>query len=338
MENQTITMIDIFDFELVAHELAHSWFGDLVTCNDWQNIWVNEGIASYLEYYADEVLYPENANKWLSKCFSNAVHNPETSVFVPDEDKWKDRRIFSYYDSYRKGAAVIHMLRSKINNDSAFFKVLHVYLKQYSFSNASIDDFKTVAEKVTSLELDTFFNQWLYGKGYPVIDIKGEAKNKHLSLSIKQTSSSNENIFTGIMLEAKLKFKSKPDTILRLDVSNKDQLFNFRLNDLVTEVILNPNFSLLGRFNKDIAIDSIYNITKAVVSPNPFFDHLCIDFPDTGKQKSVELFDTNGRTVGEWVSPNTNIDLMLNNITAGPYFLLTDDGNTTSKIKVIKIN
>jgi aminopeptidase N len=336
MENQTITMVNSFSFDLVAHELAHSWFGDMVTCADWQNIWINEGFASYLEYCANEIFYPDFSIKWLQKCISSATVNSEASIFVPDEDKWNERRIFSYYESYKKGAIVIHMLRHKINNDSVFFEVLNSFLKKFAYSNATANDFKTVAEQVLVMNLDTFFNQWYYGKGYPIVDITGIAKNRQLTLNIKQRSSSIDNNFTDLILEVKLKFKSKPDSLLHIDISNKEQSYSFRFGDIVTEVIINPNCNLLGVFSPIIEIDTTDIFTKASISPNPFTNHITIDFPNTGNTKSIKLFDTNGKTIGEWETSNTYCNVVLSNFQAGPYLLLAIDGDTTYKFKVVK--
>jgi aminopeptidase N len=337
MENQTITMVDGFDFDLVAHELAHSWFGDMVTCSDWQNIWINEGFASYFEYFAFENLDTVNSKIWLQNCFKFAIRNSNNSVFITEDDKWNEQRLFSYFDTYRKGAAVIHMLRHKIRNDSIFLKIINTFLTKYTYSNASTEDFKTVAESVSKIDLENFFNQWYYGKGYPVINIEGNAALRKLSLTLNVTSSSTENSFTDIALEIRVKFKSIPDSLITLDISKSAQSYDLRFNDVVTAVIVNPNYALLASISSVIDIDST-SVTKAFVTPNPFSDHLVIDFPDTGKLKSVKLFDTNGKSVGEWESPNITLNIWVKNLIAGPYVLLANDGASSYNFKIVKIN
>ncbi|MDX9696711.1 MAG: M1 family metallopeptidase, partial [Bacteroidales bacterium] len=125
MEHQTMTTLNSFSYNLVSHELAHQWFGDYVTCASWQDIWINEGFASYCEYIALENLSSySTAQSWLTNAYSQAMQSPTGSVYIPFENAMDESRIFSGSLSYKKGAALLHMIRYQINNDEQFYLAL----------------------------------------------------------------------------------------------------------------------------------------------------------------------------------------------------------------------
>ena len=161
------------DIEVVAHELAHQWFGNLVTCKDWSNIWLNEGFASY-----SEALYWEESRKQNEFLFK--VHQDMTG-YLDEANKLYKRpivtRIFKHPDelfdahSYLKGSCVLHMLRYHIGN-TCFKNSLKEYLSTYKYNNAETDDFRRICEKVSGKDLQQFFNQWLFTKGHPLLEIE----------------------------------------------------------------------------------------------------------------------------------------------------------------------
>ena len=247
MENQTITMLTSFSFELIAHELAHSWFGDMVTCSDWQNIWVNEGFASYFEALAYENLKPNELNQWFNNAISYVINAPDGSIFIPDNKKWNDDRIFSYSLTYRKGALFIHMLRMKINNDSLFFKVLHTYLKTYAYSNASAENFRTIAEKETGLDLNSFFQQWFYGYGYPIIHFDWSNKNEKLIVKVNSKGSSSLQPVFNYDLDVLISLENNPDTLIKLPINKENQTFKIQLPSKVNTIVINPYNSIIAK-------------------------------------------------------------------------------------------
>jgi aminopeptidase N len=180
MEHQTMTTLGNFSFTLVAHELAHQWFGNNVTCSDWQNIWINEGFASYCEYIAYEFLLPGYISQWLRDAQTYVMQDKEGSVFVPDNELDNMDRIFDYRLSYRKGALLLHMLRHELGDDELFFSVLQSFMKKYSGSVASAEDFKEVVNELSQRDFTVFFDQWFYGEGYPILMFTWEQKHDTL--------------------------------------------------------------------------------------------------------------------------------------------------------------
>lgn len=158
--------------DLVAHELAHQWFGNLVTCRNWPHIWLNEGFATYAEILFAQADQGDDAADY-------ALHMQRNAYFRFEDDKFKQPIVYTYYThpremfshiTYQKASLVLHMLRNLIG-DEAFFGSLKHYLHQYAFQSVSTDDFIDVVESVSFRDLSWFFDQWLYKGGHPVLAV-----------------------------------------------------------------------------------------------------------------------------------------------------------------------
>lgn len=156
--------------DVIAHELFHHWFGDLVTCESWANLPLNESFATYGEYLWEEYKYGRDEadfHLWL-----------DYQQYLGESMKEKKRMIRFYHKdpndmfdnhSYQKGGLVLHMLRKYVGDD-AFFKSLQLYLNRYRFSTAEMHQLRMCFEEVTGEDLNWFFNQWFFGKGHPDIE------------------------------------------------------------------------------------------------------------------------------------------------------------------------
>jgi hypothetical protein len=163
MEHQTCTSLggNAYIEYIVAHELAHQWWGDLVTCRDFHHIWVNEGFATYCEALWAEAVSGTaayHADLSFNKYFGSGT------IYVPDLTD--ENRIFDSNLSYNKGSWVLHMLR-RVLGDPVFFAALRQFYAQYGYSTATTEDFRDVCEAVSGRDLDAFFQQWIYGEYYP---------------------------------------------------------------------------------------------------------------------------------------------------------------------------
>lgn len=165
MEHQTMTTIGVVYFGIVAHELAHQWFGDHVTCRTWNDIWLNEGFASYAEYLALELLMPDEKMTEMEKVHNRIMQASNGSIWF--EDASNINRIFDSRLTYAKGGAFVHILRFEINNDSLFFDILKSYMQQFASSTSTTLEFKMFLEQKSGRDFTTVFNQWFYGEGYP---------------------------------------------------------------------------------------------------------------------------------------------------------------------------
>ncbi len=220
MEHQTMTTQGAFSTMLTSHELAHQWWGDYVTCASWADVWLNEGFASYSEYLTYENLYPGLAPGDMSGRHANIMSQPGGSVWVADSTS--DAAIFSSRLTYDKGAAIIHTLRYIINDDSLFFSGLRTYLETYKNKTATVLNMKEVLESVTSVNLDDFFDQWLFGEGFPTYSVNWNKENDNLILNIKHTTSkASTPLFTN-PIDLKISRFGFSDTIIRVPISSND--------------------------------------------------------------------------------------------------------------------
>jgi hypothetical protein len=167
MEHQTMSFMGSFGYDLMAHELAHQWFGDFVTCGSWRDIWLNEGFATYLTglcYERDQDgIYWEPFKRLTIK---RVMEEPGGSVFCYDTTVVD--RIFDARLSYSKGAMVMHMLRWEMG-DGNFFRAMNKYLHDPELANgyATTEDLIRHAEAAADTSFREFFNDWVFGQGYP---------------------------------------------------------------------------------------------------------------------------------------------------------------------------
>jgi aminopeptidase N len=161
MEHQTCTSLGYFGESVVAHELAHQWWGDMVTCADFHHVWLNEGFATYGE--ALWVEHNSGIGGYHQDINFNAYYGPGT-IYVPNLNDWN--RIFDGSLSYNKASWVLHMLRHVLGDDD-FFASLRAYYDQYKYSVATTENFRDVCEAVSGQDLDYFFQEWIYGEYYP---------------------------------------------------------------------------------------------------------------------------------------------------------------------------
>lgn len=189
--------LDVSSDGLVAHELAHQWWGDLLTCRDWSQSWLNEGFATYFEhvfqeadsgwdYAAYKIL--ANQNDIVAKDVGSNRRPTVTNRFVASEDIF-DNRI------YGKGGCVLHMLRFVLGDD-LFWKAIRHYVNKHAFQNVETNDFKIAIEEATGYNLHWFFRQWIYQAGYPefVVTTKWDAEKRSLKMNVKQVQKLEEYV------------------------------------------------------------------------------------------------------------------------------------------------
>ena len=260
MEHQTNSTMQGFNFELVAHELAHQWFGDNVTCANWQDIWINEGFATYLENLMRQ-LFPSlavtSAAQQMTSRHNDIMSYANGSVYIT-VPTFNEGRIFSGRLSYNKGCAAIHTLRFEMQNDSLFFKTLKTFQQQFKDSFATTADFKRVAEQVSGKNLTDFFNQWIYGEGYPTYDL-GYYKygSDTLVINVNQTTSwpTVTPLFTGLM-EYKIT-SAQGDTTIILSQSSNFQTFRIPYSKTTTGIVVDPNNWIVNKVGSVLSAKSI---------------------------------------------------------------------------------
>ncbi|GAB4450350.1 MAG: hypothetical protein OHK0036_08840 [Bacteroidia bacterium] len=226
--------IDGVKFEdVISHELFHQWFGDLVTCESWSNLPLNESFATYGEYLWEEFAYGRdaadehhyNSRRGYIMRHKDPENNPPLIRFNYDNRE-------DMFDgiSYNKGGQVLHMLR-KLVGDSAFFKSLQLYLTQNMFKPVEIHHLRLAFEETTGQDLNWFFNQWFMYGGHPSLQVQKsyDEKNKILSLTIKQEQNEKYPLYR-LPLYIDI-YTSKEKTRHYIDIYKSSQTFTFSVNE-----------------------------------------------------------------------------------------------------------
>lgn len=188
-------LLDADNESIIAHELFHHWFGDLVTCESWSNLPMNESFANYSQFLWDEY---EHGDMEADK---NAYGEMEGYRLSATQSGYHDLIWFDYDEreqmfdghSYNKGGRILHMLRKYIG-DEAFFLSLKDYLDKRRFNTGEVHDLRLSFEKITGEDMNWFFNQWFFDKGHPEIEITQDYKagKEELVVTIKQTQNFDE--------------------------------------------------------------------------------------------------------------------------------------------------
>lgn len=184
------TSQDISHDELIAHELAHQWWGNLVTCKSWHHNWLNEGFASYSEViWREHAFGKEDAALYRLQDYNEYLRQDlgETRRAVVFDRYGYSVELFDRH-AYQKGSLIVHMLRKELG-DEAFFAAIKHYLHKHAFKTVETHDLKIAIEEATGREQDTFFQQWLYKAGYPEFSVTSnwDYQQKILKLDITQT-------------------------------------------------------------------------------------------------------------------------------------------------------
>ena len=258
MEHQTMTGqgaddSGAFDPYLSAHELAHQWWGDMVTCATWHDIWLNEGFATYAEALWAEGQPGSSGRAALLQAMSLA--RPATvdgSVYCYDTSD--DNRVFSGDFSYRKGAWVLHMLRH-VMGDAAFFQALAAYREAYAYSSATTAQFQAIAEGFYGGSLKWFFDPWVYGVGAPAWEWAWRQTTaggrNYVELCLAQAQQHSYPTFT-MPLDVRT-HEAGADTVHVVVADARSQHALFATDGAVDSVDLDPEQWVLATYSAEVA-------------------------------------------------------------------------------------
>jgi aminopeptidase N len=329
MEHQTMTTLNSFDPYLVSHELAHQWWGDHVTCSSYQDIWLNEGFATYSEYLTYEKLFPNQKNDLLESYQLSAKTQKKGSVWV--KDTTNENRIFSRQLTYDKGGAIIHTLRSIIHNDSLFFKALSNFQAEYAYSSASVTDFKNSIEKTCKLNFTNFFNEWYYGEGYPIYSFKSETTDSTRIYINQTTTSTKTSIFT-TPIELLIARFNLSDTLIRIEITKNNEVKSFPKELNFSSIkSLDPNNNIIHNTTNYLSVTDLMN-DYIEIFPNPVSKSLHI-YTKQPNEYLVRILDLQGKKIAEIPHLSTST-LNVENFEPGIYIieLSTNQYSHTEKL------
>ena len=223
---------------LMAHEIAHQWFGNTATEKNFAHLWLSEGFATYMtDLYIEQKYGVDSFQKRLQE------ERDEVIRFAGKSNQPVVDSVSEYMDllnpnSYQKGAWVLHMLRNEVG-DSSFKKIIRTYYEQYQFRNADSRDFEKVAETVSGKDLKWFFDQWLYQPGVPELMIQSKMDSDEGKVKITQNTGSFR-----FPLEIDLIKKDGKMVKERIFVQGKESEFKFKISG-VKSIVIDPDKELL---------------------------------------------------------------------------------------------
>jgi aminopeptidase N len=342
MENQTMTTIGVPNTYIIAHELCHQWFGDHVSYADWGDVWLSEGFATFSEsLFFNHFWGAAAAKSHRQGLLNQALTATCGELFVTDTSS--ATTLFNQTTVYAKGQAVINMLRYIAPTDSLFFQVLRTYQQTYSFGNANTANLQAIAEAAYGFSLDTFFNQWVYGKGYPKYTITWDQVGSVVVVKLIQTPSCTATpTHFNTALELQL-HAATADTIMQIYNSLDTQIYTFNWSPTIASVLLNPDLWTLCKLTTAIKQDttlapyatagtgSIYR-QNVKVFPNPSKNHWQIE--QVAENTSLTLTDVRGKVLWKGKTAKTTTVIPGDRLPAGNYFLKVGDSATDS-IKLV---
>lgn len=331
MEHQTMSFMGRFDYEIIAHELAHHWFGNYVTTASWHDIWLNEGFATYLtgmsyEHLFDGYYWPF----WKAQNIDYVTSRPGGSVYVKDTTAVD--RIFDSRLSYSKAALVLHMLRY-ITGDAVFFKACEEYLNRAAFGFATTALLKQIFQEASGLNLNAFFENWIYGEGFPTHHIRCErmVNGDYKMDVVQQTSHPSVELFE-LPLPLRLYGEGR-DTLVVIDIVSNEFSTHFKTDFRIDSVKIDPDRWLISGNN---TVEIINNEHPMLLFPNPAGDFVTLSYPDK-PPRACYLTDIYGRQCdpARVVESNT-ITFNLGGLSAGIYLLTVIQQDATRVFKFIK--
>ena len=298
MEHQTMTFMGAYFYELAAHELAHQWFGNKVTCGSWQDLWLNEGFATYLSGLCYQYLAPQYWPGWPPAKIAVVTSEPGGSVWVPDT--LDVQRLFNSRLTYTKGAMVLHTLRW-VCGDSAFFNGVYNYLHDpaLAFGTARTSDLQAHLEATSGLDLTEFLNDWFYGEGYPSYTLTwSQDGGGTVNVQLDQSTSHPSVDFFALPVPVLFK-NGQQDSLVVLDHTFSGQTFSFTLPFQADSALLDPDWWIIRANDLVLRVpDAAFGSGQALLVPNPVRDQAEL-FTGTRLQgpATLRLLDASGRLV-----------------------------------------
>ena len=336
MEHTTVSFMVGFDRQLIAHEMAHQWFGDKITCGTWKDIWLNESFATYLASIVYEnfdgsaafVSDKTNMINYITSALDGAVYLTETEATNVN-------RIFSSRLTYNKGAMVLEMLRFKMG-DIAFFQAIKNYLADSSlaYGYAVTANLKSHLEAVYGSSLTEFFNDWIYNQGYPTYTITAQNWGAgQARFVVNQTQSDASVSYFEMPVPVRIHGASGQVQDLVLNNTTNGQVLILPVNFPITSIEFDPDKHLISKNNSITLGNETFQLENAIaLYPNPVKDELHVQLPNSVQLEKVSLYNN----LGQLVLENKNLDFSLNSLSQGVYAVLIQTSEGEYHKKIIK--
>ena len=321
MEHATVSFMNSWSRGLIAHELAHQWFGDKITCGTWKDIWLNESITEYMagcfveHIESDPSVFVNWKNSRIIAGLSYGGF--DNNLYLTDSQAMNVDRIFNQPITYYKGALVVNMLRFKMGSAN-FFLALRNYLTNFAYKYAITTDFKSQLEAVYGSSLNEFFNDWVYGLGNPTYNVIAQnIGNGQIKFIINQTQSDPSVSFFEMPVTIRAIGSAGEQQDFILNVTANGQEFTENVGFSVASVVFDPNKEIFSQNNTTSLSTSKYDyIAQSIlVYPNPSSDILHITIPNSIQLKNYTLYNS----LGQKVLHSKSEIILINSLTQGIY-------------------
>src|SRR5690606_12666594 len=242
-------LLDSTPDRLIAHELGHQWWGDLVTCKDWAHLWLNEGFATYCEVLwwehhlgrdeADYLLYQES----VEARSGSTRERPVVDRYYPSAGSMFDDRV------YPKGGWVLHMLRHRVG-DADFFRALERYGTAYAFQTTETSDLRKVFSELTGLSLERFFHDWTERAGHPVLSVKTSWQPEDTLVKLVITQTQDEPPFAFPLTVELVAEDTAESVTLEREIEERELTLYLPMPDRPRAVRVDPGLTLLAEIKE----------------------------------------------------------------------------------------
>lgn len=292
---QTMSFMGAFTHDLMAHELAHSWFCNDITTTSWHEIWLNEGFATYCNGLSFEHLFEGYYWPiWKNNTLNAIISEPDGSVYV--DDTTLVSRVYNPRLTYHKGAYLVHMLRWVLG-DEDFFQSIKNYLNDtdLAYGFATSQNLKDHLEATSGKDLTGFFEDWLYGEGYPTYSLVCKTReDERLCVILNQTQSHSSVDFFEMPVPVRF-YGDEKDTTIVFDHRFSGEEFLIELGFMPDSLAIDPKKWLISGGNSYTLGINENDIKSFKILPNPANDFVMIEFQMAHLFSGYQINDMNGK-------------------------------------------
>jgi len=335
MEHQTMSFMTNLGFELVAHEMAHQWFGDYITLASWHDIWLNEGFATYMTGLVYENINVQSWPAWKKYQLDRITSNPAGSVYVTDTTSINV--LFNGRLSYSKGGYLLHMLRWEMG-DEHFFQALKSYLTDPAITHgfAHQEDLVRHMEQAADTSFTEFFKDWYYGEGYPVYEIRQLAvlgSEGGLAIKVSQIPTHSSVGFFEMHIPIRV-WKGGKSTDLRLFNTEQSQRFVVS-ESAVDSIQFDPDKWLIAKASLIVDSKELTTGERIKIISEPSANRIRVILPQYKGEVQVRIIDLSGKTTMTVLLGSKDSYLDVSGLKNGMYIVEVIAGKESKREKIV---
>ena len=337
MEHTTVSFMGGFSRELIAHELAHQWFENKLTCGTWQDIWLNEGCAVYLSGLVIQNQDGDSAYRSYKQSEIDYItYFPGGAVYLTPEEAQNSDRIFSGRLTYSKGGMVVNMLKLKLGQE-AFLLGVNNYLNDpaLAYKTAVTGQLKAHLEAASGMDLTEFFNDWVYNQGYPSYTVSAYNNEPgQVKVRINQTQSHPSVSFFEMPVPVRLFGANGQQMDVVLDNTFNGEYFEINCPFTVTNIEFDPNRDIISLYNSSTLDNQKFNeVTGVKLYPNPASNMLYSSLENDAEIQKATFKNALGQVVMQSTNENSwNVSALA----SGVHFITIETSQGTATLKFVK--